>query len=152
MRLDGESDILRLHASCVLVGETGVLLRGPSGSGKSDLALRLIDRGAVLVADDQVLLRRDGDQLLAEAPDILAGLLEVRGLGILTFPYRALVPVGLLIDLVEPAELERMPEPQTLSLLDKSIPLYRVSAGEPAAPIKVRLAVQHAAGLIMAAP
>ena len=143
---------MRLHATCLVVEETGVLLRGPSGSGKSDLALRLIDRGAVLVADDQVLLRRDGGKLLAQAPDILAGLLEVRGLGILKFPYRATAPIGLVIDLVAPAEVERMPEPQTLSLLDASLPLYRVSALEPAAPIKVRLAVQHAAGLIMAAP
>lgn len=143
---------MRIHATCILVEETGVLLRGPSGSGKSDLALRLIDRGAVLVADDQVLLRREGDRLLAEAPDILAGLLEVRGVGILKFPYRAPAPVGLVIDLVAPAEMERMPEPETVSLLDKSIPLYRFSAQEAAAPLKVRLAVQHAAGLIMAAP
>ncbi|HMA49602.1 MAG TPA: HPr kinase/phosphatase C-terminal domain-containing protein [Magnetospirillaceae bacterium] len=143
---------MRLHATCILVEETGVLLRGPSGSGKSDLALRLIDRGAVLVADDQVLLRREGDRLLAEAPDILAGLLEVRGLGILKFPYRAAASVGLVIDLVAPAEMERMPQPDAVSLLDKSIPLYRFSAQEPAAPLKVRLAMQHAAGLIMASP
>lgn len=142
---------MRLHATCLLVDETGVLLRGPSGSGKSDLALRLIDRGAVLVADDQVLLRRDGVLVLAEPPEILAGLLEVRGLGILKFPHRAPAPIGLVMDLVEPAEVERMPEPETLLLLDKSIPLYRVCAFEAAAPLKVRLAVQHAAGLIMAA-
>ena len=142
---------MRLHATCLLVEETGVLLRGPSGSGKSDLALRLIDRGAVLVADDQVLLRRDGALVLAEPPGILAGLLEVRGLGVLKFPYRAPAPVGLVIELVDPAGVERMPEPETLSLLDKSIPLYRVGAFEAAAALKVRLAVQHAAGLIMAA-
>lgn len=142
---------MRLHATCLLVDETGVLLRGPSGSGKSDLALRLIDRGAVLVADDQVLLRRDGVLVLAEPPEILAGLLEVRGLGILKFPHRAPAPIGLVMDIVEPAEVERMPEPETLLLLDKSIPLYRVCAFEAAAPLKVRLAVQHAAGLIMAA-
>jgi HPr kinase/phosphorylase len=142
---------VRIHATCLLVEEIGVLLRGPSGSGKSDLALRLIDRGAVLVADDQVLLHRDGELLLAEPPDILAGLLEVRGLGILKFPYRAPASVGLVIDLVEMAEVERMPEPETLSLLENAIPLYRVAAFEAAAPIKVRLAMQHAAGLIMAA-
>lgn len=130
----------------------GVLLRGPSGSGKSDLALRLIDQGAVLVADDQVLLSREEDRIMARPPEILAGLLEVRGLGILKFPYRAPVPVGVAIELAEPGELERMPEAETLSLLDKSIPLYRVIAREASAPIKVRLAMQHAAGLIMAAP
>ena len=137
---------MNLHATCVLIKDTGVLLRGPSGSGKSDLALRLIDQGAVLVADDRVLLRREGGQLLADPPDSLAGLLEVRGLGILRFPYRAPVPVGLVIDLEEPDGIERMPEPETVSLLDKSIPLYRVTARETSAPIKVRLAVQQAAG------
>jgi len=130
----------------------GVLLCGPSGSGKSDLALRLIDQGAVLVADDQVLLREEGRTLLAEPPEILAGLLEVRGHGILRFPHRAPAPVRVAIELVEPAEIERMPDEQTLNLLGNSIPLYRLSAKEPSAPIKVRLAVQRAAGLIMAAP
>ena len=143
---------MRLHATCVAIGETAVLLRGPSGSGKSDLALRLIDQGAVLVADDQVLLDREEDRIMARPPETLAGLLEVRGLGILKFPYRAPAPVGVAIELVEPGEMERMPEAETLSLLDKTIPLYRVIAREASAPIKVRLAMQHAAGLIMATP
>ena len=138
---------MRLHATCIVIEETGVLLRGPSGSGKSDLALRLIDQGAALVADDQVLLRREDEDVLADPPDILAGLLEVRGLGILKFPYRLGVPVGLVVDLVEAPGVERMPEPETLSLLDKTMPLYRIAAREPSAPIKVRLAVRHAAGL-----
>ena len=142
---------MRLHASCVLVDGGAVLLRGPSGSGKSDLALRLIDQGGVLVADDQVLLQRDGDALLARAPDILAGLLEIRGLGILKMTYRAVAPVGAVIDLVGSDEVERMPEPETVSLLEKALPLYRVSAREASAPLKVRLAMQHAAGLIMSA-
>jgi serine kinase of HPr protein (carbohydrate metabolism regulator) len=143
---------MRLHATCILMQETGVLLRGPSGSGKSDLALRLIDRGAVLVADDQVLLAREGDRLMAGPPDILAGLLEVRGLGILHFPHRAPAPVGLVVDLVEPDQVERLPEDSTVSLLDRPIPLYRLYSREPSAPVKVDLAMQHAAGLIMAAP
>jgi HPr kinase/phosphorylase len=142
---------VRLHASCVLVEGGAVLLRGPSGSGKSDLALRLIELGGVLVADDQVLLTRDGEALLARAPDILAGLLEVRGLGILKFSYQAAAAVGAVIDLVEPSEIERMPEPETVLLLDKTLPLYRVFAREASAPLKVRLAMQHAAGLIMSA-
>ncbi len=128
-----------------------MLLRGPSGSGKSDLALRLIDQGGMLVADDQVLLQRDGEGLLASAPDSLAGLIEVRGIGILKFAYQAIAPVGAVIDLVGSDEVERMPEAETVSLLDKALPLYRVSAREASAPLKVRLAMQHAAGLIMSA-
>ena len=139
--------IMRLHATCIVVEGTGVLLRGPSGSGKSDLALRLIDQGATLVADDQVLLRMQDGQVLAEPPEILAGLLEVRGLGILPFVHRAPAPVGLVIDLVEPADVERMPEPETLVLLDRPIHLYRIAARESSAPLKVRLAVRQAAGL-----
>jgi serine kinase of HPr protein (carbohydrate metabolism regulator) len=135
-----------------MVGEMGVLLRGPSGSGKSDLALRLIDQGALLVADDQVLLSREEDRIMARPPENLAGLLEVRGIGIATFPFRAPVAVGVAIELVEPGAVERMPELETVDLLDKSIPLYRVSACEASAPIKVRLAAQHAAGLIMVLP
>ena len=130
----------------------GVLLRGPSGIGKSDLALRLIDRGAVLVADDQVLLERDGERLLASAPESLAGLLEVRGLGILQFPHQEKAPIKLVIDLVEIREMERLPESVTEDFLGISLPLWTLSAREASADIKVRLAMQRAAGLIMAAP
>lgn len=130
----------------------GVLLRGPSGVGKSDLALRLIDHGAVLVADDQVLLERDGDRLLASPPEILAGLLEVRGLGILKFPHEAKAPIRLVVNLVELDEVVRLPETATEDFLGISVPLRILSAREPSAHTKVRLAVQHAAGLIMSAP
>ncbi|WP_040850329.1 HPr kinase/phosphorylase, partial [Nitrospirillum viridazoti] len=77
--------MIRVHATCVSVGGAGVLLRGASGSGKSDLALRLVDAGALLVADDQVALAADptATLLTATAPERLAGLIEVRGLGIL---------------------------------------------------------------------
>jgi HPr kinase/phosphorylase len=129
-----------------------VLLRGPSGSGKSDLALRLIDQGAVLEADDRVLLARDGDRLIASPPGILAGLLEVRGLGILKFPHRPQAPVGLVVDLAEPSLVERLPESATVDLLGVSLPLRVLSAFEPSAHTKVRLAMQPAAGLIMSAP
>jgi serine kinase of HPr protein (carbohydrate metabolism regulator) len=143
---------MNLHASCVIWQGIGVLLRGPSGIGKSDLALRLIEGGAVLVADDRVLVERDGDQLLASPPDNLAGLLEVRGLGILRFPYQVKAPIRLLVHLVEIAEMERLPESATEEILGISLPLRTLSAREPSAPVKVRLAMQHAAGLIMSSP
>lgn len=143
---------MMIHASCVVWQGRGIVLRGPSGIGKSDLALRLIDQGAVLVADDQVLLERMGDCLLASPPEALAGMLEVRGLGILKFPYESRMPVGLVIDLVEAPAVDRLPESATLVLLAVSLPFYTLSAREPSAPLKVRLAMQHAAGLIMSAP
>lgn len=141
-----------IYASCVIWNGIGVLLRGPSGSGKSDLTLRLIDHGAVLVADDRVLLERDGEKLLASPPETLAGLLEVRGLGIFTFPHQVKAPIGLVINLVELSEVERLPESATEDLLGVSLPLRVLSAREPSAHTKVRLAMQHAAGLIMSAP
>ena len=153
MRLHASpGDAKLIHASCVLWQGMGVLLRGPSGIGKSDLALRLIEDGAVLVADDQVLLTREGDHLFAEPPDTLAGLLEVRGLGILRFPHEKRAPVGLVVDLVEPDQVDRLPEPARIDLLEISLPFHRLSAREPSAPVKVRLAMRHAAGLIMFAP
>ncbi|MHA1114324.1 MAG: HPr kinase/phosphorylase, partial [Alphaproteobacteria bacterium] len=84
-----------VHATCVSLWGAGILLRGPSGSGKSDLALRLIDGGAVLVADDQVSLElRDGG-LFASPPAATAGKLEVRGVGIVTVPFDEEAPMRL---------------------------------------------------------
>ena len=103
-----------VHASAVLVGARAVLIRGPSGSGKSRLALELLQaaaRGALpfarLVADDRVLLLPENDRLIAQPPDSLAGLLEVRGLGILRLPYERAAVVGWVVDLGETPE--RMP-------------------------------------------
>ena len=101
-----------MHATCVAVGDAGLLLRGPPGAGKSDLALRLIDGGARLVADDQTELRTEGGRLLARAPEVLAGKLEVRGLGILDLDHRDEVPVCLLVDLTPGRDPERLPEPE----------------------------------------
>ncbi len=108
----------RVHATCVAwrLGRQwqGVLLRGPSGAGKSDLALRLIENGARLVADDQTeLTRRDG-RVIASVPASIAGLIEARGLGIVTLPRDQLVKratVALLVDLAPTGRIERLPEP-----------------------------------------
>ena len=88
-----------LHASCVELAGTGVVLLGPSGSGKSDLALRLIDGGAQLVADDRVVVERQGDRLMARPPEAIAGLIEVRGLGIMRVDHRASSALGLVVAL-----------------------------------------------------
>src|SRR5690349_5634122 len=97
-----------IHASTVALDGRALLISGPSGSGKSDLALRLIDRGFSLVSDDQTVLRRDGDRLLASAPPSLAGKLEIRGIGIVEVETVSDVPVALAIELA--GDIERMPD------------------------------------------
>ncbi len=97
---------MQVHASCVAREARGLLLLGPSGAGKSDLALRLINRGFVLVADDRV----DLEEGRARPPARLAGLLEVRGVGLLRFPHEADIPLVLALDLA--ARPERLPAPE----------------------------------------
>jgi len=111
------------------------LLAGRSGVGKSDLALRLIDRGAVLVSDDYTqLLRRDGI-LRAAPPATIAGKIEVRGIGILEMPHLADVEIALLIDCDAP--VIRMPEPATRRLAGVDVPTTALAPLEASAPLKV---------------
>ena len=102
-----------MHASCGARNGWGVLLTGAPGSGKSDLLLRLLDRGFVLVADDQVEIGTDG---MARPPETLAGLLEVRGLGIMRFPFLAAVRPVLMAEVVA-GPVPRLPEPRRDSML-----------------------------------
>ena len=132
----------RIHASCVAIGGRAVLLCGASGSGKSDLALRLIERGAELVSDDQVLLTRDGDTLRASPPATIAGKIEVRGLGILAMPHRTAMPVSLLIQLDDP--IARMPlDARSRTLAGIEVPVIALPAFEASAPIKAELALRE---------
>jgi serine kinase of HPr protein (carbohydrate metabolism regulator) len=130
-----------VHGTVVSVDGKGVLLRGPSGSGKSDLALRLIDGGAVLVADDRVVLTRDAGQISASAPEAILGRLEVRGLGIVRLAASQQAPLFLVVDLVE-VGIERLPAPETIDLLGIPLLLIRMSPFEASAPAKIRLAVR----------
>ena len=120
----------------------GILLRGPSGSGKSDLALRLIDGGARLVADDQTELRRTATGVVASAPPTIAGLIEIRGLGLLPCPAVASAPLRLVVDLVAPEQVERLPEPRLCRYLDCAIPLISLAPFEASAPAKLRFALR----------
>ena len=135
-----------IHATTVALAGKAVLLRGPSGSGKSDLALRLVDDGAALVADDQTCLSRRGTELWATAPESLKDLMEVRGIGVVRVPALAEAPVALLVDLVRGAEIERCPEGDAERLLGVALPRLRIDAAAPSAPAKVRLALGLAAG------
>ena len=128
---------MRLHASCAARAGQGVLLLGQPGSGKSDLLLRLIDRGYELVADDQVEL----NGIVASPPAALAGLLEVRGLGIVRRAYRAEVSLALVVALGRP---ERLPMPQRYENLD--LPMISVDPLAASAPIVIGLALDGLAG------
>lgn len=137
--------MIRAHASCVAVDGAGVLFRGPSGCGKSDLCLRLIDKGAVLIADDQVLLARRESALVAACPPAISGRLEVRGLGIVRVPSAAMANVLLIVDLVPPAQVERLPLPRRCSIEQVEVPLIELAPFESSAPAKVRLALRSIA-------
>ena len=141
-----------LHGTVVAIGSRGILLRGASGAGKSDLALRLIAQGAVLVADDQVQLERLGDRLLASPPDSIAGLIELRGIGIRRLPYEAPVPLALVVDLVIPGQVERLPDPATVEIDGVALPLLALAPFEPSAAIKAILALGEDAAPSAVAP
>ena len=131
-----------VHTSCVAIGGRAVLIGGRSGKGKSDLALRLIDRGARLVSDDYTFVRRAEGRLLARAPDTIAGKIEVRGVGILEFPADSDVPVALIVDLdIDATRLPAGREERTVAGV--AIPVIGLSALEPSAPIKVEAALKQ---------
>jgi len=142
-----------LHATCIALGEAGIVILGPPGAGKSDLALRLLDqpgrglsgktRTAQLVADDQVVVARRGGALFASPPAILAGKIEVRGLGIATVPFRPSVKLALAVRLTAATAIERLPDPMesSLDILGVSLPLVLVDGAAASAPARLRAAL-----------
>jgi serine kinase of HPr protein (carbohydrate metabolism regulator) len=131
-----------LHVSTVAKNGMAILISGRSGSGKSDLTLRLIDRGAALVSDDYTLIKKVGGRLIATAPANIAGKLEVRNLGILDFEHERDVAVSLFVDLDRP--VERQPDmDETFVLLGVKLPVIAVSGFESSAPVKVELALER---------
>jgi HPr kinase/phosphorylase len=134
------TDTVLVHGTAVAIEGDAVLLRGPPGAGKSDLALRLIDTGARLVADDQVELRREAGVVLARAPAAIAGLIEARGVGILRVDPVAEAPLVLIVDLVPSGEVERLPDDRTEDMLGLAIPVIALSPFEASAAAKLRYA------------
>lgn len=139
-----------IHGTCVALGRRAALLRGPSGSGKSDLALRflfLARRGPAaldpptLVADDQVRIYRNDDRVLVAAPESIQGQMEVRGLGIVGVKPAGECELVLVVDLVEPSAIERLPSDATVRLAGVDLPLLRLAPFEASAPIKLALAL-----------
>lgn len=98
-----------IQATAIAIENRALLLEGPPGSGKSSLALSLMDRGAELIGDDGVTLTQEGDTVTANPPPNTEGLLEIRGVGLIRFPTRAGVPVALILSIVEPGHAERLP-------------------------------------------
>jgi len=131
-----------LHASTVATDGRAVVIMGPSCAGKSDLALRLLDRGFTLVSDDRTIVKRDGDRLVASAPANIAGKLEIRGIGIVEMETSGEAPVGLLVELT--SEIQRLPdENRERPVLGVTIPLISIDAMTASAPSKVALALDR---------
>ena len=138
IRLSSET----LHASCVALDGRAVLITGISGSGKSDLSLRLLDRGFTLVSDDQTIVRKAGDRLVASAPATIAGKLEIRGVGIVEMETVKDVPVALLVELT--SDVQRLPDDsRERPVLGIKIPLVSVDAMTASAASKVALALDR---------
>jgi serine kinase of HPr protein (carbohydrate metabolism regulator) len=132
-----------IWGTSVAIDGLAVLIRGPSGAGKSDLALRLIDGGALLISDDQTEFSRESNRLVARAPDSIRGRLEVRGIGIVSVPTAARAPLVLVVDLVPPEQVDRMPNPGRWRQDGVEVPLIVLAAFEASAAAKLRLAVRR---------
>lgn len=131
-----------LHASTVALNGRAVIISGPSGSGKSDLALRLLDHGFILVSDDRTIVHRDGDRLVASAPAAIKGKLEVRGIGIVDVNSVDDIPVALVVELT--SNIQRMPDDgRERLILGAHIPLINVDAMTASSPSKVKIALDR---------
>lgn len=144
-----------IHGTCLAIGGEGVLLVGKPGAGKSDLALRLIDqpglglaqrlRPALLVADDQVVIRRQAGALVASAPAALKGKLEIRGLGIAELAVEAEARLRLAVRMTPAAEIERLPDLTTarMDILGIALPLILLDPQTASAPARLRAALDQ---------
>ena len=144
-----------IHGTCLAIGGRGLLLVGKPGTGKSDLALRLIDqngsglsgtlREARLVADDQVAIHRRGGSLFASAPAALAGKLEIRGLGIAELPVVPEARLDLAVRLTPAAEIERLPDlgRSRMEILGLAVPLILLDPQSASAPARLRAALDQ---------
>ena len=149
--MSGEAD--RVHGTAVAVGNRAVLLRGPSGSGKSDLAFRclglaaspLVPNPVKLVSDDQVILNQEGTALIARAPPTLFGKIEVRGVGILEVDAVPQAELVLIADLVDEGTIERYPDPWPVArIMNFDVPLLRVRPFEGSSALKLVTAIRMA--------
>lgn len=141
----GSANTTTLHGTCLALGGRALLLRGRSGAGKSDLAWRFLSSdttgAARLVADDQVIIAREGTQLIASAPALLAGLLEIRGLGLMHMPVVHRADLVLIVDLVAAGSVPRIAERHYDEILGITLPVLKLHAFEGTAAQKLALAL-----------
>jgi serine kinase of HPr protein (carbohydrate metabolism regulator) len=136
--------MMTVHATCIAFDGRAVLLRGPSGCGKSDLALRAIAGGAELVADDYVALEAKNGGVFASAPGTLSGMIEIRGLGLMRLEARTEAPVALVVDLTDPAAIERIPETRYCDLMGFRLPWLALAPFQASALPKLGFALMAA--------
>lgn len=131
-----------IYATCLELNHKGILLIGPSGSGKSDLALRLIkEKQAILISDDRINIEIVSGAIIASCPQTIQGLLEVRGIGIVKMPHKEQTKISLVIELTNNLEeIERLPQDETITLLGIEIKKIRLYPFELSAVHKVALA------------
>jgi serine kinase of HPr protein (carbohydrate metabolism regulator) len=140
-----------LHGTCVSVDGEGVLILGEPGTGKSDLALRLIDEPGCgiserpmhgkLISDDQVIITREEESLIASAPSTIRGKLEIRGLGIVSLATQSSVHLLLVVRLQSHSAIERLPDQGTFDILGVALPLVEIDGNSPSAPARLRAAL-----------
>ena len=132
----------QIHATCISFQKIGVLIQGPSGAGKSDLALRLISEGGTLVADDRVTLKNQGKSLIASAPKELAGLIEVRDIGILKMKFQTECFVSLIVNLTKFRSVNRLPMPKFTKINNITIPVLKLFPFDPSTTCKLQIALK----------
>ena len=138
IRLSSET----IHASSVAIDGRAVLITGASGSGKSDLTLRLLDHGFTLVSDDQTIIKKTATRLTASAPPTIRGKLEIRGVGIVTMSQVDDQPVALVVELT--SDIQRLPDDSRDRLImGMLVPLISVDAMTASAASKVALALDR---------
>jgi serine kinase of HPr protein (carbohydrate metabolism regulator) len=143
----GEQQKTILHGAAAALEVQGyapsaVLLRGKSGTGKSDLVLRLIAAGGMLVSDDQVVVERHQDKIMVSAPAAIQGLIEVRGVGLLKYPAAPQAQLRLVIDLVPREEVPRLPDRESADILGVAIPSLKLHAFDASTPLKIFKAIE----------
>ena len=128
----------RIHSSSIVIDDNGVLILGDSGSGKSDLALRLIDNGATLISDDISICRKNSNNIYLYCPPEIKGLLEVREIGIITVPFVERIKLRLVVNL-KSNNNERFPKDSSYRILGIKIPIINIEGKNSSAVAKIKV-------------